>query len=102
MLALPASLDRKNLESRLEHVLIPVEPNAKFVHKLQAKLVRVRGAGGFSPWMAVVVLATAVLILATWLSLTLRVILALLGLLGIAGKGLIRKKSPNRIEKPAA
>lgn len=100
MLALPASLDRKNLESRLERALMPVEPNAKFVHKLKAKLVRVRGAGGFSPWMAVVVLATAILILATWLSLTLRVILALLGLIGIVGRRL-RKHGSKELARPA-
>ena len=99
MFALPASLDRKSLESRLEQVLIPVEPSAKFIHKLQARLIRVRGSGGFSPWMAVVVLATVVLILATWLSLTLRVILAFLGLLGIAGIG--KRKSMSN-QKPAA
>lgn len=100
MLALPTSMDRKSLELRLERALTPVEPSAKFVHRLQAKLVRVRGAGALSPGMAVVVLATSVLILATWLSFTLRVFLALLGLLGIVGRRLSKKGSP-RIEKPA-
>lgn len=86
MFAMPASLDRKTLEAKLESVLVPIEPSEKFIGKLQARLIRLRGTGGFSPWMAVVVLATAVLLLATWLSLTLRMVLALLGLLGVASR----------------
>jgi hypothetical protein len=69
------AFDRKDLEARLAQVLVPVEPNAGFVRNLHAKLVIVEGQRKFSGWMVLVVLATMLLVLITWIGLILRFIL---------------------------
>lgn len=73
--------NRKDLESLLSQVLVPVEPNSGFVHNLRAKLVLVKGRRKFSGWMILVVLGTMLLILATWIGLILRFVLGWVGVL---------------------
>lgn len=72
---------RKDLESLLSQVLVPVEPNSGFVRNLRANLVLVDGRRRFSGWMILVVLGTMLLILVTWIGLILRFILSWVGVL---------------------
>ena len=76
-------LDRKRIEQLLEDSLIPIEPSTSFVSDLRARLVTVRGGQVLSPWMLILVLASAVIFIASALGLVLRVLLALLGLVGL-------------------
>ncbi len=76
-------LDRKQIERLLEDSLIPIEPNTSFVSDLRARLVTVRGGQVLSPWMLILILASVVIFVASALGLVLRVLLALLGLVGL-------------------
>ncbi len=76
-------LNRKRIEQLLEESLVRVEPNSSFVRDLRARLVTVRGDQVLSPWMLVLILASAVIFIASALGLVLRVLLTLLGLVGL-------------------
>jgi len=76
-------LDRKRIEQLLEDSLIPIEPSSSFVSDLRARLVTVRGGQVLSPCMLLLVLASVVIFIASALGLVLRVLLALLGLVGL-------------------
>ena len=76
-------LDRKRIEQLLEDSLIPIEPSTSFVRDLRARLVTVRGGQVLSPWMLILILASVVIFIASALGLVLRVLLALLGLVGL-------------------
>jgi hypothetical protein len=82
----PVKMERKELEAWLTQVLVPVEPNPRFLKRLRARLVRYQGGGLFSGWMIVVVLATALLLAITAFGLLVRLILGWLNLLGLLGK----------------
>ncbi|HEY42880.1 MAG TPA: hypothetical protein G4O11_02745 [Anaerolineae bacterium] len=79
-------MERKDLEARLAQILVPVEPNPRFLKRLRARLVTYQGGGLFSGWMIVVVLATALLLAITALGLLIRLILGWLNLLGFIGR----------------
>ena len=76
-------LDRKRIEQLLQDSLVPVEPNSSFVTYLRARLVTVKGDQALSPWMLVLLLASIVIFIASALGFILRVVLALLGLIGL-------------------
>lgn len=76
-------VDRKKIESWLEQSLVPVEPSPAFVRRLRARLVTVHGDRIFSPWMLILVLASVLLLIATWLGIATRLLVALLSLLGL-------------------
>jgi hypothetical protein len=76
-------LDRKRIEKLLQDSLVPVEPNSSFVSDLRARLVTVKGDQALSPWMVVLLLASIVIFIASALGFVLRVVLALLGLIGL-------------------
>ena len=76
-------LDRKRIEQLLEESLVPIEPSSSFVSDLRARLVTVRGGQVLSPWMLILLLASVAIFIASALGLVLRVLLALLGLVGL-------------------
>ena len=76
-------LDRKRIEQLLEESLVPIEPSSSFVSDLRARLVTVRGGQVLSPWMLILLLASIAIFIASALGLVLRVLLALLGLVGL-------------------
>ncbi len=76
-------LDRKRIEQLLQDSLVRVEPNSSFVSDLRARLVTVRGDQALSPWMLVLLLASILIFIASALGFILRVVLALLGLIGL-------------------
>ncbi len=82
-----SGLDRDQLIRWLEETLVPVEPRARFVHHLRARLVRVRGGLMGSAWPLVVAAAATLLILMASLGLILRFLLGLLGALGLLERG---------------
>jgi hypothetical protein len=82
-MAVRGSISRRRLEELLEQVLVPVEPDLRFVRRLRARLVHYQGTGMGPLWMLVFGLAVATVVAVASLGLTLRVLLGFLGLLGI-------------------
>ena len=76
-------LNRKRIEQLLEDSLVPIEPSTSFVSDLRARLITVRGGQVLSPWMLILIMASVVIFIASVLGLVLRVLLALLGLVGL-------------------
>jgi hypothetical protein len=76
-------LKLNELESLLERVLVPVEPSARFAHRLKARLVTLQGAGPGEGWVLLAGILVAVLLAVAWLSVALRIALGILALLGI-------------------
>ena len=77
------SVDRKQIEELLEQSLVPIEPSPSFVSDLRARLVTVRGDQVLSPWILVLLLASIVIFVASALGFVIRIILGLLGLVGL-------------------
>jgi hypothetical protein len=71
-----AKLGKRQLESWLEQALVPVEPSARFLKRLRARLVTYHGGRLFSGWMVIVVLASALLLALTLVGVLLRITLA--------------------------
>jgi hypothetical protein len=84
-------LDKKVLEGWLSEALIPVEPSARFLRRLRARLVTYHGGRPFSGWMIVVFLATVLLLAVTLIGFLLKLASGWIGLVG----GLGRKKREN-------
>ncbi len=76
------SVSRKQLEDLLTQVLVPVEPDLRFVRTLKARLVTYRGSGMGPVWALAFGVGVATVVTVATLGLTLRVILALLGIIG--------------------
>jgi hypothetical protein len=76
-------MDRRRLEALLAETLIPVEPRMGFIRRLKAAQVNYEGGGAVSAWQLIVVLATGLVMLATSLGLVLRLVLAVLSLVGL-------------------
>jgi len=75
----------EQLERMLRRVLVPVEPSPHFVTRLRGRLVHVQGSGGASVWTLVVVGVGLILLVATWMGLALRLLLAFVGIFGLLG-----------------
>lgn len=71
----------KQLEGWLSQVLVPVEPNPRFVRRLRARLVHFRGREFPPVWFLAAVAATAILIVAAGLSYAFRLVLALVAVI---------------------
>ncbi|MFQ5922539.1 MAG: hypothetical protein ACE5M4_06810 [Anaerolineales bacterium] len=76
-------LNRKRIEELLEESLVPVEPSPSFVNDLRARLVTIRGDQVLSPWVLVLILASIVIFVASALGFAIRILLGLLGLVGL-------------------
>ena len=76
-------IDRQRVEELLEQSLVPIEPSPSFVSDLRARLVTVRGDQVLSPWILVLLLASIVIFVASLMGFVLRIILGLLGLVGL-------------------
>ncbi|NIS80049.1 MAG: hypothetical protein GTO14_07540 [Anaerolineales bacterium] len=79
-------LDKKHLERWLAEALVPVEPSARFLRRLRARLVRYHGGRFFSGWMLLVVVATVIILFITVVRLFVRGISAWIGLIGGFGR----------------
>ena len=76
----------EQLERMLRRALAPVEPSPQFVTRLRGRLVHVQGRDGANVWTLVVVGVGVILLAAAWLGLALRLVLALVGILGLLGQ----------------
>lgn len=77
------AFSEEQIEGWLQRVLIPVEPSPQFVNRLRGRLVHVRGERGANLWTLVVVGVGLMLIAAAWMGLALRLVLALIGVIGV-------------------
>ena len=73
----------EQIEGWLQQVLIPVEPSPQFINRLRGRLVHVRGESGVHIWTLVAVGVGLMLVVAAWMGLALRLILALIGAIGV-------------------
>lgn len=71
--------------------MVPVEPSPAFVRRLRARLVNVQGDRVFSPWVMILVVGAVLILIASWLGLGLRLLLALLSLIGLMER---RRREP--------
>ena len=76
-------ITRKDIEGWLQEVLIPVEPDERFVRRLRGRLVRVEGGWMSSAWAIVGGVAIATVVLMTLFGLALRLFLSLLSVVGL-------------------
>lgn len=76
-------LNRKRIEKLLAESLVPVEPSPIFVSELRGRLVIIKGDQVFSPWILILILASLVIFIASALGFAIRLLLGLLGLIGI-------------------
>ena len=86
-------LEKEQVESWLEQIMVPVKPNVHFIRRLRARLVTYQGSKMSSGWMAVVVIATTLLFVITTFGLFIRFILGWVGLINI-----IRNKTREPVE----
>lgn len=92
-------LNAKKIEAWLERSLVPVEPSPAFVSELRGRLVVLRGSRMLSPWMVVLVLGALLIIIVTWFGLGMRLVLALLGLIGLVER---ERRSPEVLAEARA
>lgn len=90
-------LTTKDLENLLAEALVLVEPSAKFVKRLKAKLIRFHGNKPFSGWVILGALAMALMLLLTWLGMALRILLLIFSLIGVIDR---KRKSRNSSTLP--
>ena len=83
---------RPQIEAWLEQSMVPVEPRAGFIARMRARLVDYRGDGRNSAWVAVSLVAVMVFVLAAGIGGLVRVVLAVLGLVGL----LDRRRTPRQ------
>jgi hypothetical protein len=77
------AFSEEQIEGWLKRVLIPVEPSPQFIRRLRGRLVHVRGERGINVWTIVVLGVGAMLVAAAWMGLALRLLLALIGVIGV-------------------
>lgn len=87
-----SKFSRADLEGLLEAALVPVEPDQQFTRRLRARLVRYEGEGMSPIWAVAAGLGIATLLVVASMGVALRLLLALLSLIGDRG---------NRSERPA-
>ena len=92
-------LNAKKIEAWLERSLVPVEPSPGFVRELRGRLVLLRGSRMPSPLIVVLALSALLIILVTWFGLGMRLVLALLGLIGLVER---RRRSPKVLSEARA
>jgi hypothetical protein len=71
------------LESWLGQVLVPVEPHERFVTRLRAKMVELRGARPTRGWVTLLAGVGLVLAAVIWLGAAVRLALAAAAVIGI-------------------
>jgi hypothetical protein len=75
-----------DLETWLHDVLIPVEPDERFIRKLKARLIHVRGGRLWTIWTTLGAAAMLFLALLGWMAFMLRILLLIFALFGLFGE----------------
>lgn len=86
-------LTTEGLENWLSEAFVLVEPSAKFVKRLKARLIRYHGHSPFSGWVILGAFAMALMLLLTWIGLALRIILLIFSLIGVIDRKRKSRKS---------
>ena len=89
------AFSEEQIEGWLQRVLIPVEPSPQFINRLRGRLVHVRGERGVNLWTMVVLGVGLMLVVAAWMGLALRLMLALIGAIGLYSQRRAQR-SPSR------
>ncbi len=76
----------KQLEAWLARVLVPVEPNPRFVGRLRARLVTYQGRKFPPVWFVVAVAASLLLVIASVTGHALRILIAIAAILAAGGR----------------
>jgi hypothetical protein len=91
-----SSLSRSELEKWLAEILVPIEPESAFIHRLRARLVTFKGQRRISAWAFLVAGAAILLILTSWVNLALRVVLGVISLIRLGRTIRPRRQKPWR------
>jgi hypothetical protein len=75
----------RQMEAILRRVLVPVEPSPQFVTRLRGRLVRFQGRSAASGWTLALAGFGLILLVAAWMGLALRLVLAFVGIFGLLG-----------------
>jgi hypothetical protein len=78
--------DKRRLEEWLSQVFVPVEPSARFVRHLKARLLHYQGKSVVSGWMLLGAVAMILVLALALLGIAMRVLLLVAGLLGWLGR----------------
>jgi len=76
-------LKASELEAWLGQVLVPVEPRERFVTRLRAKMVELRGARPTRGWVTLLAVLGAGLAAVIWLGAAMRLVLAAAAIIGV-------------------
>lgn len=87
------SIERRQLESWLQDIFIPVEPNDQFVRHLKAKLVVYKGKGVPTTWVLLSAFLTLVFIAVAAVGLVVRILLVWMNIINIT-QNRRRKSAP--------
>lgn len=90
-------ITRKDIEAWLQEILVPVEPDERFVRRLRGRLVRVQGGRMSTAWAIIGGVAIATVVLMTMFGLALRLFLSLLSVVG-----LLERRPPQNAGKQAS
>jgi len=87
-------MEHSELEAWLGKVMVPVEPGERFVTRLRARLVELRGARPTRGWLAILAMLGAGVAMVMWLGLALRLLLIGAAVIGIvAGRSRKRRQA---------
>jgi len=78
--------EKKDLETKLTKLLVPVEPSAQFARTLRAHLVNFEGGQPISGWTLLVLIGTGFLLILASFGLFIRIALTLVAILGFLGE----------------
>ena len=90
-------ITRKDIEAWLQEILVPVEPDERFVRRLRGRLVRVQGGWMSTAWAIIGGVAIATVVLMTIFGLALRLFLSILNVVG-----LLERRPPQSAGKQAS
>ncbi len=80
------SIGMRELVGLLEETLVPVSPNPNFVRRLRGRIVTYQQGDLPSQWTLLFLAVVVFALIAASLGMAFRLLIAMLGLLGIAGR----------------
>lgn len=88
-------IGRNDLEAWLGKVFVPVEPGERFIARLRARLVELRGARPTRGWMGLLIAIGLLVGGVLWFGAAVRLVLAALAIVGILTQRRRSKTGPS-------